>query len=96
MKMTCHFVQLQQTNIKQFNDVLNIDEYNNIDDNVLTSGIFCSEEIIVEVVKPQEQEITSDSDLVEEIVLETQTHTCAAESLQKFEEILKQWKIQMT
>lgn len=33
-------VWLQQNNIEQSNDALNIDEHNNFDTNILTSGIF--------------------------------------------------------
>lgn len=54
---------LNLVTIKMFNDVLNIDKYNNVDDHVLTLGTV---ELIVKVLKAYEQKKAKDSDSEEE------------------------------
>lgn len=83
---------MQQNNIEQFSDALNIDEYNNVDTYVLTSGILYTEDIIVEVVKAQEYENASDSDSEEETALKTPSRDFSAESLQNLEQIFNAMK----
>lgn len=75
-------VWLQQKEIKEYNDVLNIDEFINVDDDVLTSGITSSEDIIAEIKAQEKDDQCSDSDVEEETFLETPTNASAVESLE--------------
>jgi len=83
-------VWVQQNNIKQFNNVLNIDDYTTVDDDVLTSGILSSEDIVTEVVKAHEKASEcSHSDSEDEILPKKVTCSSAVESLQNLSQFFE-------